>query len=548
MRRIQLLPVLIVAAACASEPQEPPATLVVTTTSLPDAVPNVAYAETLLATGGDDGYLWSVPVGRLPIGLLLDTRTGEISGTPRGSGRTFTVQVVSGDRQTAAQQLAITVYAVLAVTSSSLPNGQQTVAYSETLTAAGGVGNYMWSLAGDSLPTGLTLSPSSGEISGIPTVFGTSNFTVQVASGDGQAAQQALRIIVNAKFQSVSGGDGHSCGLTTAGAAYCWGWNASGQLGDGTKTDRNVAAEVLGGLTFQAVTAGGGGHSCGLTTVGAAYCWGSNTAGQLGDGTNTPSSMLMAVLGGLTFQSVTVGGFHSCGVTTAGAVYCWGWDIYGQLGDGTATNSSLPVAVSGGLSFQSVTGGDRHTCGVTTAGAVYCWGRNDHGQLGDGTTTPSNMPVAVLGGLIFQSVTGGATHSCGVTTARAVYCWGRNNLGQLGDGTATSSSLPVAVSGGLSFQSVTGGARQTCGVTTAGAVYCWGDNLFGQLGDGTNTDRNVPVAVSGGLTFRSVTGGGLHSCGLTTAGAAYCWGWNRSGPLGDGTNTDSNVPVLVRAP
>ncbi len=548
MRRIPFVPILIVAAACASEPsdlQEPPATLVITTTALPDAVPNVAYSATLMATGGDGSYTWSVTVGSLPIGLLLDTRTGEISGMPPGLGMGFTVQVASGDGQTVAQQLRIAMNAVLTMTSPPLPNGVETVAYSETLTAIGGDGSYTWSVTVGSLPTGLSLHASTGTISGTPPMVETQNFTLQVASGDGQTVLRALTITVNVMFLSVIGGGYHSCGVT-ARAAYCWGWNASGQLGDGTNTDSNVPVAVAGGLTFQSVSAHDY-HSCGVTMTGAAYCWGTNRTGQLGDGTNTGSNGPVAVSGGLTFQSVTVGRYHSCGVTTAAVAYCWGQNFYGELGDGTNSNSNVPVAVAGGfIFFQSVTAGADYSCGVTTARAAYCWGRNGSGELGDGTNTSSNVPVVVSGGLSFQSVTAGDDYSCGMTMAGAAYCWGKNRKGQLGDGTWSNSNVPVAVLGGLSFQSVTAGWKHSCGVTTAGDAYCWGSNIAGRLGYGNYPSSNVPVAVLGGLTFQSVTVGRYHSCG--TAGAAYCWGWNASGQLGDGTNWVKYGPVRVSGP
>jgi hypothetical protein len=175
------------------------ATLVVTTTSLPNAAPTVAYSETLVATGGDGTYTWSVTIGSLPTGLSLTTSTGLISGTPSVvASQTFTVQVASGDGQTATQQLTIDVYDVLAVTTASLSPGVTGTAYSETLVATGGDGAYTWSVTIGSLPTGLSLTTSTGLISGTPSVVGSQTFTVQVATGDGQTATRQLTITVNA--------------------------------------------------------------------------------------------------------------------------------------------------------------------------------------------------------------------------------------------------------------------------------------------------------------------------------------------------------------
>ena len=148
-------------------------------------------------------------------------------------------------------------------------------------------------------------------------------------------------------------------------------------------------------VPFTALTAGEM-HTCGRTSAGAAYCWGRNYSGQLGDGTTTWSPTPMADQGGLVFTALTAGRIHTCGVTSAGAAYCWGGNESRALGDGTTTQRLTPVPVQGGLVFTALTAGNSHTCGVTSAGAAYCWGVNSNGQLGDGTTIPRATPVEVL--------------------------------------------------------------------------------------------------------------------------------------------------------
>ncbi|MCG6989533.1 MAG: Ig-like domain-containing protein [Gemmatimonadetes bacterium] len=155
-------------------------------------------------------------------------------------------------------------------------------------------------------------------------------------------------------FQRISAGWTHTCALTNSGQAYCWGgeFPDRGELGNGTTEPSAVPVAVSGGLSFQDISAGLD-HTCALTSSGQAHCWGSNYYGTLGNGTDDPlSDVPVAVSGGLTFERITAAADHDCALTGAGQVYCWGSNSDGQLGTGTNDASNVPVAVSGGLTFR----------------------------------------------------------------------------------------------------------------------------------------------------------------------------------------------------
>ena len=353
-------------------------------------------------------------------------------------------------------------------------------------------------------------------------------------------------------FAVLTAGARHSCGLEQGGVAYCWGYNGDGQLGIGVAPQGSGPIFALpqptgatGNLTFSQLLDGRF-HTCALTLAGVGYCWGNNLDGRVGGGTLGGSVLSPTILSGTTtWTQIAPGNLHTCGLDVAGRPFCWGSNSDGQLGDGTTTNHTAATALPGGFVFSAIAGGGLHSCAVTGAGAAWCWGSNAAGQLGNGTTTTSTSPITVFGGLTLSAITTGYGHTCAIDMTGGAYCWGANADGQLGDGSGLSRTVPTLVSGVVAFSAISAGLNHTCGVSTVGALYCWGRNDKGQLGDGTTSSHLVPTLVTGGLTFRSVSAGDAHTCGVTTANVAYCWGDNQFGQLGDGTLTDRPAPTKV---
>jgi alpha-tubulin suppressor-like RCC1 family protein/uncharacterized protein YjdB len=257
-------------------------------------------------------------------------------------------------------------------------------------------------------------------------------------------------------FKQISVGASHACGITTIGRAYCWGANSTGQLGTGNTTWAQTpvasAVDAATGITllFSSISAGTE-FTCGVTTAGAGYCWGYSGLGNLGDGAppsmgNTSILKATPIAGGHRFREISATQQLACGVLESGEARCWGRGNGLRLGSDTFDAISVPKAVTGVSSFRSVQAGFSAVCGTDNSFAVWCWGLGSNGQLGQALTNGSGRPVRAGGELRAAEVRpanvagGSGSYTCAISADRlTTYCWGRNDVGQLGNGATTSS-------------------------------------------------------------------------------------------------------------
>jgi len=373
--------------------------------------------------------------------------------------------------------------------------------------------------------------------------------------GDGNVIERHTPVAVLGLTNAValSAGASHTCATIADGSMRCWGRGLDRQLGNGSFSSVATPVVVLGGggsITARDIAAGRN-HTCVVRASGAAACWGSDISGQIGDGATGVNRLGPVAVPGLGSVVAIAGGeAHTCALLANGTVRCWGQNSSGEIGDGTNIIRSSPVPVAGLSSVVAVaTGGDlgaSHTCALIADGTVRCWGANNRGQLGDNTTASRFTPVVVQGLGNAVEIAVGAFHSCALLANGTAQCWGANDSGQLGDDTRTPQLAPVAVSGISNAVSIASGDSHNCALLVSGAARCWGENTLGQLGNSGAAIQPFPSPVANLTGAAAIAGGFGHSCAiLVQALGARCWGTNSLGELGDGTTTSSKAPVVV---
>ncbi len=398
--------------------------------------------------------------------------------------------------------------------------------------------------------------------------LGTGNTTKYVTP----QAVDVSGITGDSRFTEIISGGYHSCARTVDERTFCWGPGANGRLGNNSTADALSPVSpdtsgIAGFVKFTKLTLGLR-HTCGITQAGVAYCWGKGTNGALGNNDTADSLVPVAVdtstiSGAKTFREIQAGEQFTCGITTDHVIYCWGLNSYSQLGDGGTTEQLRPVVSTntGITNIANVTKlslGLGTSCALSNDGSVKCWGDGTAGQMGSSPTFYGPVKVdksLMTGTKTFTKVAAGAYHACGLTNDKKMYCWGANIYGAMGTNTTDNTYwkptlMPTAhIPGNKNIIDLALGYQHTCALMEDQQIYCTGWNADGQLGDGTSTDNLVLTAIdtstiTGDKNAKKISAGWFHTCAIMADEDAYCWGWNNNGQLGTGGGT-TNKPAKV---
>ena len=384
-------------------------------------------------------------------------------------------------------------------------------------------------------------------LSGPVALGGTGSYTydqadrLTTATLNGNASPRGL--IAGGKFDSLA--------VTNSGTVWAWGYNAYGQLGNGTTNESTVPVQVPG-LTQATAVAAAEYSSAALLSNGTVETWGQNSYGELGNGNTTDASTPVPVsgLGGAT--AIAAGDYHMLALLSNGTVEAWGRNDAGQLGNGTVANSSTPVAVGGLTGVTQIAAGGTpdntgHSVALKSDGTVWTWGYGNQGQLGLGNTNSVSVPTQVPGLTGVTQVVASGANTYALKSDGTVWAWGDNSYDQIGNKSAAlaqTTPLQVNIS---SAKYIGAGQTAAFAIKTDGTTWGWGDNDTGQLGDGGHCGKvcQNPVQVQNFTGAIAVAGGYNHTLAVKSDGTVWAWGHNSDGELGDGNTKKSASPAHV---
>jgi len=348
-------------------------------------------------------------------------------------------------------------------------------------------------------------------------------------------------------LRGVSMDGDYGLALRSDGTVWSWGFNYSGQLGDGTNTQRLLPVQVLGLNNIVQVSAGSS-HAFALRSDGTVWAWGDNTYGQLGnetwDNSNTPVQVQIS-----NVRAISAGSSHSLALKDDGTVWAWGGNWNGQLGINSYIDKNLPERVAGLENVVAIVAGNGHSLALLSDGTVYGWGSNWDYQLGLGEDDSNRLTPVKLPLNDVVAIAAGANHSLFLKSDGTVWASGWNYFGQIGDNKESGAwaMYPVQVHNLSNVVAISAGSDNSYALKSDGTIWSWGKNVLGGLGDGTNINRYTPVQVSGLSSVIAIDGGDVNAIALRSDGTVWAWGDNWWGQLGNGTVRNmSYIPVQVQ--
>jgi len=377
--------------------------------------------------------------------------------------------------------------------------------------------------------------------------------------------------VPNLSAATTAAGNDFAGSIDGSGVLRTWGDNALGQLGQGTATTTSVSQPLpVAGSHHWAAVAMGQDFTLAIDTSGTLWAWGNNPSGQLGIGGTSSTSTPLKVVGlpaNAVVQAVAAGQAFSVAVvnvgTDHGRIYAWGSNTFGQLGQGTTDNNvhSTPLFVGSANSrrYTAVPATGLAVVAIDTTGALWAWGDNSLGECGQGGNAGSpfdfTAPTQVGTSTAWTAISGGFGHVLALQ-GTTLWAWGSNGEGQVGNGvTGQNVTAPVQIAPSQTWAAIGAGHYHSFAIDASGALWGWGLNQDGEVDQPTsNSIITAPQATgleAGLAPWAAVTGGDFFTVATNAAGGVFAVGDDTFGQLGTGTfssaanSTPAFAPALV---
>ncbi|MBI3042490.1 MAG: Ig-like domain repeat protein, partial [Betaproteobacteria bacterium] len=376
------------------------------------------------------------------------------------------------------------------------------------------------------------------------------NYYGQLGKGTTSSAAQTTPTQVGtaSDWVAVDAGYAFAVAVKSSGTLWAWGYNAYGQLGDGTSFDRYVPTQVGSGSLWWSA-AGGGYHTVGLATDGSLWAWGANDYGQVGDGTYSYRIVPAQVGAAGNWSALAVGDTHTVALKGDGTLWTWGNDDTSQLGLGAGVvERKTPTQVGTATNWSAVAAGVRHTLALKSDGTLWAWGSNAYGQIGNNLPAPTvpMSPMQVGVDTDWIAIAAGDHYTLALKSNHTLWAWGYNASGRLGVGSTSNWFVPRQVGTASDWAAVSAGFGHTVALKLDGTLWAWGSDAYGQLGDGSALANQLSPVPVGTSTWLAVSAGGYHTLAMRSDGTLWAWGYNAYGQLGNnGAPTNNPVPVQV---
>ncbi len=349
--------------------------------------------------------------------------------------------------------------------------------------------------------------------------------------------------------QIVSSEGSHTLLIKEDGSLWAWGLNSSGQLGDGTTTNRNAPVNILPETKWIAVATGYD-ISFGIKKDGSLWVWGRNNVNLFGNNNSAETQRLIPGQVGTdtNWKSIATNGAIVVGVKSNGTIWNWGYNNNGQLGDGTNVTKAVPTQLGTDTNWSSVTLNNSTTIALKQNGTLWAWGYNGESQFFvNSSNVNSNVPIQINSDTDWKMVDLGAYHALAIKQDGSLWSWGRDTSGQVGIGSSTFSTqlLPVRIGSDNNWTKISASSDISFALKSNGSLWAWGSNSYGRSAQIVGSRTNQPTQIGNGLNWMDIFAGANASLGVKSDKSIWVWGSNQNGLLGLNQDAFKKIPVQV---